>query len=75
MKALPIVEKGGVLLRLVLSVVAFGLVCCCVVCCVAAFGLAKEVMGWRYFADVASMIFSEKKPYRSLRYGFFGVMG
>jgi hypothetical protein len=74
MKALPIVEKGGVLLRLVLSVVAFGLVCCCVVHCVVAFGLVKEVMGWRYFADVASMSFSEKTISR-LAIWFFGVMG
>jgi hypothetical protein len=66
MKAFPIVEKGGVLLRLVLSVVAFGLVCCCVVRCIVACGLVKEVMGWRYFADVASMSFSEKNPYRRL---------
>jgi hypothetical protein len=28
--------------------------------CVVAFGLVKEVMGWRYFADVASMSFSKK---------------
>jgi hypothetical protein len=42
-----------VLLRLVLCVVAL---------CVALLHsvLVKEVMGWRYFADVASMIFSEK---------------
>jgi hypothetical protein len=31
------------------------------VCCIVAFGLVKEVMRWRYFADVASMGFSEKK--------------
>jgi hypothetical protein len=46
---------------------AFGLVCCCVVRCVVAFGLVKEVqlMGCRYFADVASMNL----------FCFFGVMG
>jgi Mn2+/Fe2+ NRAMP family transporter len=86
MNALPIVEKGGVLLCLVLSVVVFGLVCCCVVRCVVAFGLVKEVMGWQYFADVASMSFSKKtisqlaiwfiwgygvkKSYRELQYDF-----
>jgi hypothetical protein len=72
MKALPIVEKGGMLLRLVLSVVAFGLVCCCVVRWVVAFGLVKEVMGWRYFADVASMSFSEKNNIAACDLVFWG---
>jgi hypothetical protein len=53
------------------------LVLCVVALCVALLHsvLIKEVMGWQYFADVASMIFFEKKQYRSLRFGFFGVMG
>jgi hypothetical protein len=61
MKALPNVEKGGALFCLVLCFVAFGLICCCIVHCIVAFGLVKEVMGWWYFADVASMSCSEKK--------------
>jgi hypothetical protein len=54
--------------------------------CSVAFSLEKGVMGWRYFADVASMSFSEKnhiatcdmvilgygvkKSYGELRYNF-----
>jgi hypothetical protein len=62
---------------LVLSVVAFGLVCCCIVCCGVAFSVVKEVMGWRYFADGASMSFFEKKkPYPcSLQSVFLGGYG
>jgi uncharacterized membrane protein (DUF2068 family) len=72
MKALPIVEKGCVLLHLVLSVVAFSLVCCCVLRCVVAFGLVKEVTGWRYFADVASMSFYEKNISQLAKWFFWG---
>jgi hypothetical protein len=72
MKALPIVEKGAcccvwscVLLRLVLCVVAL---------CVALLHLVlvKEVMGWWYFADMASMIFSEKKHIAACDMFFWG---
>jgi hypothetical protein len=73
MKALLIVEKGGVLLRLVLSVVVFGLVCCCIVGCVVAFSLVKEVTGWRYFADVASISFSEKNHIAACDMVFLGL--
>jgi hypothetical protein len=64
-----------VLLHLVLSVVPFGLECCCVVCCVVAFSLVKEVMGWRYFADVASMSFSEKNHISQLAICFLRLWG
>jgi hypothetical protein len=76
MKALPIVEKGGVLLRFVLSVAAFALECCCIVHSVVAFGLVKEQMRWRYFADVASMMsFSEKKHITACDLVIWGLWG
>jgi hypothetical protein len=43
--------------------------------CVVAFGPVKEVMGWRYFADVASMSFSEKKTISQLAIWFLWHYG